>query len=80
MIATTCVRVRACRRSCAVAMCLRTELVLMPSRPVNARWLHPEQAQALTATIEAEDARHVPHELGVLASLRHPRVVECSCS
>jgi ACS family tartrate transporter-like MFS transporter len=50
-------------------------LVLMPSRPANARWLSPEQAEALTATIDAEDAQHVPEELGVLASLRHPRVV-----
>jgi MFS family permease len=50
-------------------------LVLMPSRPVNARWLRPEQAEALTATIDAEDAKQVGNELGVLASLRHPRVV-----
>jgi len=50
-------------------------LVLMPSRPVNARWLRPEQAEALTATIDAEDAKQVGNGLGVLASLRHPRVV-----
>jgi ACS family tartrate transporter-like MFS transporter len=50
-------------------------LALMPSRPANARWLRPEEAEALTATITEEDARQVPAEPGVWSSLRHPRVV-----
>lgn len=48
---------------------------LLPSRPAKARWLRPEEAAALTATLAAEDSAQVPHEPGVWQSLRHPRVV-----
>ncbi|WP_028921135.1 MFS transporter [Pseudonocardia acaciae] len=47
---------------------------LLPSRPAKARWLRPEEAEALTEALDAEDAAQVPHQPGVLRSLLHPRV------
>ncbi len=53
-------------------------LVFLPDRPTRARWLTSEQAQALEATIAAEDAAEVPGHTGMREALRDSRVVALS--
>lgn len=53
-------------------------LVLLPDRPHKARWLTAPEQEALAGAIAAEDADQVPHETGMLAGLRDPRVVALS--
>ena len=50
-------------------------LFLMPDRPTKAKWLPRAQAEALEATVAAEDERTVPHTTGVRAGLADRRVV-----
>lgn len=53
-------------------------LVLLPDRPTRARWLTPDQAQALEATIAAEDTEQVPETTGMRDALRDGRVIALS--
>jgi D-galactonate transporter len=53
-------------------------LVLLPDRPSRARWLAPEEQQALERRIAEEDAAQVPHETGLRTALRDGRVVALS--
>ena len=53
-------------------------LFVLPSRPRDARWLSPEEREALERAIEAEDEEQVPHGLGVRGALKDGRVIALS--
>jgi MFS transporter, ACS family, tartrate transporter len=52
-------------------------LLLLPDRPREARWLDPEEREALDAELEREKALHKKghSHLTVLEALRHPKVL-----
>lgn len=51
-------------------------LFILTDRPAHARWLDPEERDALEETLAAEKAaRHPSHHMTVLEALRHPKVI-----
>lgn len=51
-------------------------LFALKDRPRDARWLTPEERQALEENLAADQARHAPaRRMGLLAALRHPKVL-----
>jgi ACS family tartrate transporter-like MFS transporter len=53
-------------------------LVLLPSRPRDARWLTEQESSALEAQLAAEDASEVGREVSIRAALTNPRVIALS--
>ncbi len=53
-------------------------LIVLPSKPRDAKWLTPEERTALETTISEEDRREVRAETSVWAGLASPRVLALS--
>ena len=53
-------------------------LLLLPSRPRDAKWLSGGESDALESSIAAEDAREVGAEVSVRSALTNPRVLALS--